>query len=278
MRNRIVIVLCILGLAAIAAHARAQRAQAIQAFIAKAKSDCASIEAHVTLLYSEDDLPNDEENRDFFSLVIIDQDTDTFLEQAPESITDEQTPYYWMTGRIETAALNGVYNLELWDTGADGELDDRYESFVYDCKDRSFYYDTDEHAVNEAIPEYTCQTSVPVYTTNYAPEDGALMITWSYDGQDSQDQDWHVETVRIDEGDALTGETFPVPCYAWVKLYFQPDSTKQIYLMPSQYWPHGAFGAGAEDNGLDININHTFFPLDGPIRAEELPVNQGGGD
>jgi hypothetical protein len=251
--------------------AHTQRVNALQAHINKVKSDCASVEAQITLLYSRDDEPDKTENRDYFKLVVVDETTNASTADKPESITDEQTPYYWNTGTISTAVTAGLYNLEMWDVNNVGDFQNRLESYVYDCTTGEGYFDVAEHDIPTEIPEYTCQTNVPVYTTNVAPENGALVITWSYDGQQYEDQDWHVETRRVVAGQGFNMDTFPVPCFAWVKLYYQPDSTKQIYLMPSQYWPHGAYGAGSIDGGVDPNHYHTFFPLDGETKPENLP-------
>lgn len=249
--------------------ARPRRGQAIQTFVQKAKSDCASIEANITLAYNRDDVPNlEDENRDYFILEVYDGDTGAFLTSIEESITDEQSPFYWQTNRIETATLEGLYNLRLSDTNAEGEKEGVLESYFFDCTNNTRWWDTSAvEAVTAPNPE--CLNTLPVYTTNRAPEDGAVLIMWSWEPSYTA-IDYHVDTLRVNEGTLFTYDEFPVPCGVYIKLYYQPDSTKLLYLMPSQYWPYDAYGTSpVEAQRIDeVPVYNTVFPLDGEERQE----------
>jgi len=264
MNRRILISLVALVAVGAVLAMQVRRAAAIQTFVEKAKSDCQSIEAAITLIYNRDDVGDAAVQRDYFALIVKDDQFGQQLYRIDESITDRQTPWYWQTGRLETAAYNGVYNLQLWDTDDKGTLVHLIESYKYDCKTRNFWWDTTTIYRDPVVPRPSCILGVPVYTTNLAPEDGAVIFTWSGD-PDYEALHFHIDTVRVSAGEGFDHRYFPVPCGVYLKLYYQPDSTKQIYLMPSQYWPHDAYGTPNSETDPKT-VYYTFFPLDGPVR------------
>jgi len=241
---------------------------AIQTFVQKAKSDCASIEANISLLYTRDDDPDKDVARDYFKLDVYDGTKGQWLTGIEESITWEQSPFYWQTNRLDAAAFDGVYNIRLYDSDADGRYQDFIESYYYDCKNNTRWWDTTS-IDGDSVYDPTCINGMRVYTTNRAPEDGAVVITWSWEPS-YKAVDYHVDTIRIPEGHLLTYDEFPVPCGVYIKLYYQPDSTKLLYLMPSQYWPHDAFGTSPDEDASpdDQPVYYTVFPLDGEERGE----------
>ncbi len=252
-----------------------QRTQAIQTFVQKAKSDCQSIEANITLAYNRDDFPNDpDENRDYFKLDVYDGDTGAWITGVEESITDEQSPFFWQTNRLDGATRDGLYNLRISDTDADGQYEDFLESYYFDCTNNTRWWDTSAVDTGTA-PSPDCLNTLPVYTTNRAPEDGAVLIMWSWEPSYTA-VDYHVDTIRIGEGQLLTYDEFPVPCGVYIKLYFQPDSTKLLYLMPSQYWPYDAYGTSpVEEEQLEnVPVYNTVFPLDGAAREDGEPIER----
>src|SRR5687767_8665972 len=112
---------------------RPPQTRALSAQFEKGKSDCASIDAAITLIYSRDDTGT-EENRDYFKLVIFDGTFGHYMAEVNESITDDQSPFYWQTGRIEAAAWNGLYRVELWDTDDKGVKQRVVEQAYLQCQ------------------------------------------------------------------------------------------------------------------------------------------------
>jgi hypothetical protein len=128
-------------------------------------------------------------------------------------------------------------------------------------------------------PPFGCGVEMPIFTTNQAPESGAVIITWSGvpDRDDVYFQEYHWRTIEVAAGDYFNGvpggeptpeeDWFHVPCGVYLWLYYQPDSTKILYHMPSQHWPDRPFGAYMLERELPEPY-HTFFPLDGPPRTD----------
>src|SRR5438552_2227265 len=97
MRQRILIALvAIAGVAAIL-QAIPHHASAIAAGVDKGKSDCNALELGITLTYSHDDTGG---LRDDFLLEVYDNGNNVLVASVSESITQQQSPYYWQTGRL----------------------------------------------------------------------------------------------------------------------------------------------------------------------------------
>lgn len=272
MRRRLIITLGAVLLAGTVLAARPpQETHALQAWLQKAKSDCESLQAAITLVYTHDDT-GDAEYRDFFKLEIYDE-AGNFLAHIDESILQEQSPFYWQTGRIPANPFNGKYKLVMLDTDDKGNMIRRIERVWHDCT-TGYSWRTEKPLPDDPdIPEVTCWAWVPIFTTNLAPEDGAVVALWSYlkerDKDDPEYREFHLSTIDVAPNEGLDEYWLRAPCGTYLKLYFQPDSTKLIYYMPSQYWPHDSYGVPDDENDVGP-VYYTFFPLDGPIRPEIL--------
>jgi hypothetical protein len=92
----------------------------------------------------------------------------------------------------------------------------------------------------------TCYSRTPFYTTNGAPEAGAVVIMWTY-GTERGEQEYHLQTIPVGYGDTFDMFEVTTPCSTYLRVYFQPDSTKLLYYMPSQFWPHDLYGTAHND-------------------------------
>ena len=158
------------------------KAHALEAWIEKAKSDCASMEAGITLTYSHDDT-GDSEDRDYFKLEIYDATKGQLIAHIEESILQEQSPFYWQTGRIEGATYQGDYRIEMWDTDDKGKKQRRIDQAFLQCSTQNTWRDKPTGITPDAgdfPPPITCFSRTPLYTTNTAPEAGAVIIEWTY--------------------------------------------------------------------------------------------------
>lgn len=294
MRRRIALILIILCAVVFTALVYPpQEAEALRTWVEKGKSDCGSIELAVTLLYGADDVPEDNhlednEKRDYFELVIFDAEWGGFVAAAEASLTEEQSPFYWQTHRIEGAASpKGVYRIEVWDKNGSGEkTHTQLLDVVYlQCFTGNMWRDNPTGVPdNPDIPVQDCYVRMPLTTTNVAPEDGVVMILWSY-GTEPEDPLYHVQTIEVAAGDYFDDMEMNVPCETYIKIFFQPHSNKLLYYMPSQYYPHDFYGSplDQENHPLFAPTYHTFFPLDGAIRPDfivdpDAEPTQLGGD
>ncbi len=271
MRRRMIILLAALALVSVSLAAQPpDETYALQAYLEKAKSDCLSLQAAITLTYNHDDT-GDEENRDYFRLEVYDM-ADHLLAHVEESITQEQSPFYWQTGRLPAAPWNGKYLIVVLDTNDKDKEIRRIERVLYDCTtDYSWREDKPvPREKNKELPDPDCYAWAPIFTTNLAPEDGAVLIMWSYDPvriDNPEFVEYHLVTIDVMPNTGLDHALLYAPCGTYLRAYFQPDSTKMLYYMPSQYWPHDIYGVPKEHNELGP-VYYTFFPLDGPPRDE----------
>ncbi len=238
--------------------------QALSAAFEKGKSDCASIDAAITLVYTTDDT-GASDYRDFFKLVIFDGTKGHYMAEIAESITQDQSPFYWQTGRIPAAAYDGLYRVEVWDTDDKGNKQRVIEQVYLQCQTQNTWRDWPVPITPLPGPVIACYSRTPIYTTNGAPEGGAVIVMWSY-GKSRTEAEYHLQTIPVGYGFTFDMMEIQAPCSTYLKLYFQPDSTKLLYYMPSQYWPHDMYGAAPLDFQVGP-IYHTFFPLDGPLRG-----------
>lgn len=248
-----------------------QETHALMAWLEKAKSDCKSVEAAVTLTYSQDDTGASDRS-DHFKLVIFDGAKGTWLAEIKESILQEQSPFYWQTGRIEATSSNGLYRIEVWDTDDQGGKQRIIEQVYLQCQTQNTWR-ADPVPVTPRADGFaiTCYSRTPFYSTNGAPEKGAVLVMWTF-GKERTDQEYHLQTIPVERGTTFDMFEVRTPCSTYLRLYFQPDSTKLLYYMPSQYWPHDLYGTADQDFEVGP-IYHTFFPLDGPVRgATATPV------
>jgi len=249
---------------------RPPAAMALEAYIEKGKSDCASVEVAVTLIYSHDDT-GAPENRDMFKLVVYDGTTGAQLYEIAESISQDQSPFYWQTGRIPTAAYNGLYRVEMWDTDDKYVRQRRIDQVYVQCQTQNNWRANPVPLTAAVVPDehyqVTCYSRMPLYSTNGAPETGVVIVMWTLGTQRNESSvEYHLQTIPVEPGDTLDGEEIRTPCSTYIRVYFQPDSTKLLYYMPSQYWPHNLYGTADHDFELGP-VYHTFFPLNGPVRG-----------
>ena len=251
---------------------------ALSAWFAKGKSDCSSVDSAITLTYTHDDT-GDDEDRDHFRLELYDNFTGTLLASIDESITREQSPFYWQTGRLIAAVTlpeekikkkegRGIYRIEVWDTDDKGNKVNRVEHVFLQCETNESWREDPPHVTQEVNvpPSIECYARMRVYTTNRAPEDGAIVVQWTLGPSRDEDIEYHLYSIPVSRGDTFDGDQeLNVPCGQYIRLYYQPNSTKLLYYLPSQYYPHDLYGSELDENDVGP-IYHTFFPLDGPSR------------
>lgn len=292
MRRRILIILSGLIGAALAftLAIRPEPAHALQAAINKVKGDYGSVEAGITLIWENAD---DSARRDWFRLKVYasGQTSATPIAQFDEKISPAQSPFYWNTHRIPAISTNGRYIVELWEIDKNGTEFFMIDQVVHDSFAHLSWRGGEIQGIagthtlpppqEDQIPLYPgCSMYMPIYTTNMAPESGAVLVVWTgnpdHDDGERDENVWY--TFQVAKGDYFTGHdakghVIPVPCGLYIRLYFQPDSTQALYLMPSQYWP-AEYGTGMLPNKTLMSY-HTLFPLDGPVRtdAEAQPTS-----
>ena len=267
MRHRMIAGLTAASLIAVMLATSLRPAHAMQAWISKVKSDCGSIQAEITLVWSHDDGGG----QDNFRLELYDDTTGGLLTTVNESISKEQTPWFWQTHRMVYTASKWHYRIEIWDVDKDGKKTTLLDTVIHHCADGSSWRPEDFHdeVAQEPPPNSSCYAWVPFNSTNVAPETGQMTLVYSY-GKNYEDQDYFVTSWRVNAGDYLeeTRDNSKVPCGVYIKLYYQPDSTKQIYYMPSQYWPGDAYGTPLKHD-IWGPVYHTVFPLNGAIRTTD---------
>lgn len=267
MRRRVLAILFAFILLGAVMLAKPSPTYAIQAWIAKVKSDCTAIQASITLTYNRDDGGG----KDWFVLEVFHKDPPEYMTHIAEGITQADSPYYWQTDRIPTSGTRGAYRLDVTDLGANGVKIRRVDQAYHDCIHGVSWRPENASEPNPELPKIPdCYTWVPIYSTNLAPESGAVLVMWSFD-PDREDNpsyvEYHVATLPVEKEQGLDHVWVRAPCGVYIKVYYQPDSTKNLYFMPSQYFPHGHYGTANYDT--DNVPYHTFFPLDGPARPPE---------
>lgn len=276
MRRRMVLALAAMIFVASLLLATPRPTNALSAYVSKGKSDCASFELGITLTFNHDDT-GDAEVRDHFLLEVYDADLGHRIANIRESITQEQSPFYWQTGRIPGATWQGDYRIEMWDTDDKGNKQRRIDHAYLQCSTQNMWRDFPVPITPEykEYPEITCYSRTPLWTTNGAPEKGAVIVEYTW-GPERPAEEFHLYTIPVEPGQTFDHREIDVPCGTYLRLYFQPDSTKILYYMPSQYWPHDVYGTYTSNHGLGP-VYHTFFPLDGPVRgATATPTPQPG--
>ena len=266
MRQRILYFVAAILAVAAAVLAIPQRASALSATVDKGKSDCGAVELGITLTYSKDDTAGSD-LRDFFLLEVYDNGNNALLVNVKESITQQQSPFYWQTGRL-TGAIDprSLYRIEVWDTDEGGAKQRRTARVYLQCSTQNMWEDNPPAITPQpSQPVVNCTSRTPIWTTNHAPEKGAVIIQWTY-GKDRNSQEYHLGVIPIEVGTTLDMYEIQAPCSVYLRLYYQPDSTKLIYYMPSQFWPHDLYGTINQQGALGV-IYHTFFPLNGPVRG-----------
>jgi len=268
--------------AALAAGLRPQPVEALRGHIAKIKSDCNSVELGITLVWTTSD---NNQGEDRFRLYVYEREAS--IPAVPRFVQDEaivrdQSPFYWVTHRINAPTFRGRYTVELWDLDKNGNPSNMVDQVHYECSLNASWRGTAESvggivrtldmtgAANLAPPFANCEMYMPLYTTNQAPESGAVLVMWS-GGPDREYLEYHWATIPVAAGDYFNGKDnrsyIRVPCGVYIRVYFQPDSTKLVFQMPSQYWPNSSYGTGMQD-GKTLQSYHTVFPLDGPPRTD----------
>lgn len=268
MRQRIIFTLAAILSVAAMVLSMPKPTSAMTVAFDKGKSDCNAVELGITLTYSQDDTA-ESDLRDFFQLEVYDNSNGVQLVSIKESITHNQSPFFWQTGRL-TGAIDprSLYRIEMWDLDAAGNKLRRIARVYLQCSTQNMWHDVPMQVTppptSTVYAPITCYSRVPVWTTNRAPENGAVIFQWAY-GPDRSHQEFHISAAEVKKGDTLDLSEVHVPCGVYLRLYFQPDSTKLVYYMPSQYWPHDVYGTPTQQNTLGP-IYHTFFPLNGPNR------------
>ncbi|NDJ53606.1 MAG: hypothetical protein GYB68_11050 [Chloroflexi bacterium] len=242
-----------------------QDAGSLNVFIAKMKSDCSSIRFGVTLVYQRDD---DGFQKDWFLVQVYDQVGGGRYAEFVQGIEEGESPFFWVSPRVEGAPLKSKYRIEIYDLDGDGNILGLIDRVYYDCVTGDSWRDEDPDFWTDETKDQniTCYTTHGIYTTNTASEDGNVMVMWSY-SKDEGAEKFLVESIFVEQGKGLDEVYVDPPCNVYIWLYFQPLSDNRLYYMPSQYWPHDHYGTGEI---FDVGVNpmyNTFFPFDGPVRT-----------
>ncbi len=281
-----------LSLAALAAPGKSQAAQT---WIARVTSDCSSVDIELSTVY----LYNDEHGRDYFRIIVFESTGVEQLANFDAYIRRENSPTYWRTGPLPGTPEDGLYHIEIWDIDDDGTRIRKLDDVFHECHTGATWRRGDEEEHNksgdedddddeedeeereereeflEQYPappntEVTCKAIVPVTTANPAPEDGVVMVVWSY-GTGPLNTQYHEATIQMAAGDYLADYPVSVPCGVYVMAYYQPFSTNEHYFLASQYAPD-QYGS-VPNEGLDSPSYYTHFPeLPPPAEASEAVV------
>ncbi len=244
-------------------------AYAMQAWIAKVKSDCTAVQADVVLVWDT----NDENGADKFRLEVYDATTSRLVYSQNEQITQQQSPWFWQTQRLQFTVSKSHYLVELWDVNAKGDRVRRMDQVEHDCVTHASWRPAGaiQPDIIDPTPNPECFATINFYSYNVAPEDGQLMFVWSY-GNRVADENYFAATQHISKGQPINPDEvwFKFPCGVYVKLFYQVDSTKAIYFLPSQYYPQDAYGTPAT-HGESKLWYYTYFPLNPPLRPTPTP-------
>lgn len=288
MRRAVIVVAVMIVVVGAVLAASVQPTQALEAHISKVKSDCVSLEMGVTLFWRMSDNDNDE---DVFRVFIYEREAfadTTAITIFDERIVEEQSPFYWKTHRISAPTYRGRYTIEIWDVNDVGDPWTLLDQVHYECSTGISWRGGDDiegagsihtleppDGLNVKEPPFGCGVEMPIFTTNQAPEDGAIILTWS-GGLDRNSPEYHWRTIEVSAGDYFTGDPereggendqINVPCGVYMRMFYQPNSTKILYQMHSQYWPDRSYGTSMEPASLQAPF-HTYFPLNGPPRTD----------
>lgn len=230
-------------------------AYAIQTHVNRVSGACGSISAEVTLVHISDD--GSAEDKYWFR--IFEGETAAELVHIEESLARSESPLYWQTGPFAVTSANGLYRIELWDVKADGSLRGPIETVFYQCLTGASWRPNQAYPQDPEIPDITCHVQVPVWSTNGAPEPGALIAIWSY-GRSQTDDEFFVYSMHLNRGDRLrlSNPGLTAPCGVYVRLYFQPDDTRELIYLESQYHPHDNYGTPDEDGARGPWYTTTF--------------------
>ncbi len=259
MRRRMFAALAIVGLLA-AALASASPARALSTWIAKVRSDCTAAQAEMTLVWGTDD----GSGYDRFRLELYDEANGALLTSVTEQISRQQSPWYWQTHRMAGPPSAARYRIEVWDIDAGGNRISLLDDMRHDCETHNSW-----RVHDRSLEVSGCRASMSFYTTNLAPEPGIVTAVWSYGRHPQVEANsllalWHVE-----RGQGLDSTSrMDVPCSVFVKLFYQPDTSRLLYFMPSQFWPNEGYGT-ASAAGDSTPRYFTYFPLDGPRRPPD---------
>ena len=261
MRRRLIAALIALALLAGLVLASASPARALNTFISKVKSDCASVQAEITLIWTHDDGGG----YDRFRLEFYDAGSGRLISAVNEQIAQQQSPWFWQTHRVESGASNWHYRLEMWDIDGAGNKLNRLDTVEHDCVTHASW-----RPLEQPVAKTDCSAWMSFYTTNMAPEDGTLTVVWSYGRSPQEELNHFLAVWPIQKGEGLdSGDFLQVPCNVYIKLFYQPYSTKQLYFMPSQFWPNEGYGTSYVAGGWTPRY-YTYFPLDAPPRPAAL--------
>ncbi len=253
--HRAILLIAAFILLALATLIRPSSAYALQTHISSVTSDCNAIQVSTTLIYTHDD----GYGRDHFQLAVYDGIEGHLLGAINAFLEQGQSPYFWEPTLLPVLTTEGLYRVELWDTDAASQRIRRIEQVYHQCLTGASWRPDDAIEDDPDLPHPSCSVWVPVYTTNTAPEPGAVLAVWTY-GYAPTDPHYYAGTFEVEPGQALTNAPVLAPCGVYVKVYFQPDSTKQLYFMESQYHPGDFYGTTTVDGALDLPY-HTTFPL-----------------
>jgi hypothetical protein len=241
-----------------------KQAYGFQAWIQSVSGDCKTIRVDSSLIWDTDDI----NGNDRFLLEVYNNKNGALLASFDEQIAREQSPWFWRSHAIE-AVGSTHYRIDMWDIDANGKKLRLMDRVAYDCSTGALWR-LDENLQPTPVdpPLEGCRSWVPFFSTNLAPEDGVVTITYTHSPwYDTPHYFWAVFLVK--EGEGLGPESeLAMPCGVYVRAYYQPDSTKQIYYLPAQYWPQTAYGT-APENGQTAPRYYTVFPLNNAPRPDD---------
>lgn len=226
------LVLAALGLAA----RPSGTALAIQPFVVRVAGNCQSVQVAAALVYTHNDLLAN----DYFKIVVLDAKTSEQRGVIAGSVAQAHSPTLFESASLPASSTDGTYIVEVWDTNATGDRIRRLDRVVYQCLTGASWRDSTVMDDDPEVPDPKCLAWIPVHAVNTVPEDGALLAVWTY-GKAATDPHYFVAAFEV-----VKGQPFDViidaPCGVYLKLYFQPKSTKQLYFLESQYHPHDLYG------------------------------------
>jgi hypothetical protein len=241
-----------------------KQAYGFQAWIQSVSGDCSTVQINSSLIWDTDDGGG----YDYFRIEIYNEDDGSLITGFDERLTRKQSPWFWRTHAIDTVGATN-YRIEMWDIGATGKKYLLVDRVLYSCSTDTLVRPDNKLQFSPEEPlSGGCRSWVDVYSTNVAPEDGIITVTYTFTSwYDTPHYFWTV--FPIEEGERLVEQDeLAMPCGVYARIYYQPDSTKQIYYLPAQYWPQGAYGTASE-LGQRAPRYYTVFPTTQRPQPEE---------
>jgi len=245
---RLRIVGLFLGILAAALLMSGPHVFAMQSYIGGlSNSNCTTISAEVTLNHTNDDGGGN----DRYWFRVFDGNSADLLVHLDQTINRSASPYFAQIGPLPAAPKSGLYRVEVWDVDAQNNPIRAVDQVFNQCGTNNSWRTGESfpQPVDPEIPQITCHSYMPIYSVNFVPRPGAVIAVWSY-GKLRTDDEFLVNTWRVKKWDRLYESRVQVPCGVYVRLYYQPDDTKELIFLRSQYHPNDDYGTPAQEGKL----------------------------